>query len=142
MDWNRIAPQDVRDDVDNLLRDAVNAVAQVLEEADSFAPFMLVVEHSGRKVMRMPERPNASIDEQTHIEALQAVDDRTTLRARVSVFDVTVSTPFTGAAIKATVEHCTGLAIDVLVPYQVTADEVRIDLEAANRALGPRKLWP
>ncbi|MEV0342950.1 hypothetical protein AB0H49_28390 [Nocardia sp. NPDC050713] len=141
MDWRAATPQDVQDDFDSLLRDGVNAVARALGNADSFTPFMLVIDRSGRKGIRMSEHRPGSADEQTLTAALQVGTDRAELRARATVFDVTVSVPFAGAAIKAVLEHSSGLAIDVLVPYSATAEQVQIDLNAADAAVGTRRLW-
>ncbi|MFC9892504.1 hypothetical protein ACFVMC_02305 [Nocardia sp. NPDC127579] len=54
---------------------------------------------------------------------------------------MTVSKPFTGTAIKTVLEHRAGWALDVLVPYLVSRDEIRIDLDAADGAVGIRRLW-
>lgn len=131
----------MQDDVDDLLRDSVNAVAQALGDDDSFAPFMLVIDRRGHKEMRMFESRSGSDDERRLIAAMEAAGDRKTLRARATVVDVTVSAPFTGTAIKVALEHSSGLAIDVLVPYTATPDEVRIGLDSADAAIGTRKLW-
>lgn len=131
----------MQDDVDHLLRDSVNAVARALGDDDSFAPFMLVIDRHGRKTMRMsPDRADTA-DERLLTAVLEVPGDRRALRARATVFDVTVSAPFVGTAVKVAVEHSGGVAIDILVPYTVTADEVRIDLDSAAAAVGARKLW-
>lgn len=44
-------------------------------------------------------------------------------------------------AVKVALEHSTGTAIDILVPYTAAADEVRIELDSADAAIGARKLW-
>ncbi|MEV6273998.1 hypothetical protein [Nocardia sp. NPDC051832] len=141
MDWRATAPQEVQQDFDMLLRDAVDAVAQILAEADSFAPLMLVIDQSGRKGMRSSQPRDLGTDEQAIIDRLQIGGDRIALRARASVFDVTVSAPFAGSAIKTVLEHRAGWAVDVLVPYLVSPAEIRIDLDAANGAVGTRRLW-
>jgi len=141
LDWRTTAPQEVQNDFDTLLRDAVDAVAKALTTTDSFSPLMLVIDQSGRKGLRMSQPRHSSADEQTIIDGLQLAGDRIALRARTSVFDVTVTAPFSGTAIKAVLEHRTGWAVDVLVPYLVNPNEVRIDLDAASGAVATRRLW-
>ncbi|MFD6155341.1 hypothetical protein ACFWF7_13120 [Nocardia sp. NPDC060256] len=141
MDWRAQAPPQVQDDYDTLLRDGVDAAAQILAESDSFAPFMLVIDQTGRKTLRRLAQPRADGGEQTATSAMETGADRSTLRARATVFDVTVSAPFTGSAIKTVLEHRDGPAVDVLVPYTATPDELRIDFNAADGAVGTGRLW-
>ncbi|WP_405159910.1 hypothetical protein OG203_26055 [Nocardia sp. NBC_01499] len=141
MDWRTQAPPQVRDDYDMLLRDGVDAAAKILAESDSFAPFMLVIERTGRKSFRELAQARANGSEQTVTGALEIGTDRGILRARATVFDVTVSAPFTGSAIKAVLEHRDGPAVDVLVPYTATPDDLRIDFNAADGAVGTPQLW-
>ncbi|GAA5064085.1 hypothetical protein [Nocardia callitridis] len=141
MDWRATASQQVQDDLDGLLRDSVNAVARMLGTANSFNPFMLVIENSGGKSMRLA--PNGfGGGQESIIAALAAADDSALLRARVSVFDVTAAAPVGGDAIKVVLEHRDGVALDVLVPYSVTAESIDIDLNSANGARGAARLWP
>lgn len=102
---------------------------------------MLVVDHTDAKQLRRSARSTTSHDEQTATRALEMARDRSTLRARAVVFDVTVSAPFTGDAVKVLLEHCDGFAVDVLVPYIATAEDLRVDLDAANAAVGTQALW-
>ncbi|MEU7139687.1 hypothetical protein ABZ942_09595 [Nocardia sp. NPDC046473] len=141
MDWRAQAPPQVQDDYDMLLRDGVDAAAQILAESDSFAPFMLVIDQTGRKTLRRLAQPRVHGGEQTATSAMETGTDRSTLRARATVFDVTVSAPFAGSAIKAVLEHRDGPAVDVLVPYTATPDELRIDFTAADGAVGTGRLW-
>ncbi|MET8878376.1 hypothetical protein [Nocardia sp. NPDC004604] len=141
MDWRTQAPPHVQDDYDTLLRDGVDAAAHILAESESFAPFMLVIDSAGRKSMRRYTQQRGNGGEQTATSAMEIGADRTTLRARATVFDVTVSAPFTGSAIKAVLEHRDGPAVDVLVPYTATPDQLQIDFNAADGAVGTARLW-
>ncbi|MFD4458469.1 hypothetical protein [Nocardia sp. NPDC058480] len=141
MDWRTVAPQHVQDDYDTLLRDGVEAAAQVLAEAESFQPFMLVIDRAGRKGMRRFAGQSVIGEEHAVTATIELPGDRVTLRARVIVFDVTVSAPFFGTAVKALLEHREGPAIDVLVPYVATRDDLRIDFTRADGAVGVSRLW-
>lgn len=71
----------------------------------------------------------------------RASTDRATLPERITVIDVTVSAPFHGDAIKAMFEHGSGLAIDMLVPYTVSSNNLEINLDAMDAVTGTRRLW-
>ncbi|MCP2276190.1 hypothetical protein [Nocardia amikacinitolerans] len=142
MGWRSTASQQAQNDLDTLLRDSVTAVARTFETADSFDPFMLVVDIDGNTAIRkLPPGNPATRTEQQFITAVQLANDRERLRARVAVFDVTATAPITGDAIKALLEHREGIAIDVLVPYAITSDSLDIRLAAANAAVGTPRLW-
>ncbi|MFF0532796.1 hypothetical protein ACFYT3_31035 [Nocardia amikacinitolerans] len=140
MDWRSTASRQAQNDLDTLLRDSVNAVARTFETADSFDPFMLVIDLDGHTAIRKTP-PGATRTEQQFLTAVQLPTDRERLRARVAVFDVTATAPITGDAIKALLEHREGIAIDVLVPYTITPDSLDIRLTAANAAVATPRLW-
>jgi len=140
MEWNIDAPQNVVDDLDTLFRDAVDAAANTLADSAAFTPFMLVIDRPGGKAMRASGR-SAGTDELTITRMLQRDGDNAALRARVTVFDVTVSAPFRGDATEVAFEHSTGLAVDLLVPYTVTSDSLEINLDGTDAVTGIGRLW-
>ncbi|MGW4365675.1 hypothetical protein ACWEKT_08520 [Nocardia takedensis] len=141
MDWRTETTAQVRADYDALLRDAVDAAAEMLSESDSFVPFMLVLERDGGKRLRRTGGSRVSRDESAATRALESARDRADLRARAVVLDVTVSAPFVGDAVKVVLEHRDGIPIVVLVPYTATVEDLQVDLGAAHAAVGSKVLW-
>ncbi|WP_328439671.1 hypothetical protein [Nocardia puris] len=141
MDWRSTASQQAQHDLDTLLRDAVNAAARTFESADTFDPFMLVIDLKGNTTIRSLPPGGPARTEQQFLTDVQLPADRQQLRARAAVFDVTATAPITGDAIKAILEHRDGVVIDVLVPYTLTPERLDIRLNAANAAVGTPRLW-
>ncbi|MFI6218869.1 hypothetical protein ACIBCD_43250 [Nocardia brasiliensis] len=104
-------------------------------------PFMLVISTGGHRAMRqIPPQP-VDATEETIRASLQHADDGTELRARATVFDVETTAPIRGSALKVTLEHREGQAIDLLVPYRLDDTSLDIDVQRANSAAGERRLW-
>ncbi|MFB8280411.1 hypothetical protein [Nocardia colli] len=49
--------------------------------------------------------------------------------------------PVRGDAIKVTLEHREGQAIDIVVPYRLADDTLDIDLDRADATTAGRRLW-
>ncbi|RMI28720.1 hypothetical protein [Nocardia stercoris] len=139
MDWRSTASRRAQDDLDNLLRDSLTLAGESLGATRSFAPFMLVIGVDGSKQLRRFEAEGA--DENTIRDTLTMDRDPRELRARATVYDVTARQPFPGDAIKVAAEHVEGVAIDLLVPYVVDQESVRIDMNSAYAAVAPARLW-
>ncbi|MDO3070510.1 Uncharacterised protein [Mycobacteroides abscessus subsp. bolletii] len=141
MQWRSTASPQVQSDLDMLYTDSISLVAEDLGHSDTFGPLMLVVERGGGKALRRTAGVQTPLRESEIVKQLEAPGDAETLRARATVLDVTVKEPFTGDAIKIKLEHAEGVAIDILVPYRVTAEGKSIDVNAQNAAVAERLLW-
>lgn len=142
MDWRTEASQQAQDDLDALLQDSIAMAAELLSDIGSFAPFMLTVDHHSGKSLRRLQATEGQADQAQISANLTLADDAAQLRARATVCDVTAHGPISGDAIQVAVEHREGIAIDLLVPYLIDTDTVRIDMNSANAAVGVRLLWP
>ncbi|MET9210503.1 MULTISPECIES: hypothetical protein [unclassified Nocardia] len=139
MNWRSAASQRDQDDLDNLLHDSIGVAGEMLGGAAGFAPFMLVIGTDGERAMR--RLGGAFSGEDSILDSLTFDDDRRDLRARATVYAVTVRQPFVGDAIKVAAEHAGGIAIDILVPYAMDDESVNIDMNGANATRGVRRLW-
>ncbi|MFI6170638.1 hypothetical protein ACIBCN_27905 [Nocardia sp. NPDC051052] len=141
MDWRDSASPQTRDDLDTLFEASISAAADTLGESGSFAPFMLVIDRGGARALRALGEPGAATTEDAIRARLELPDDGTELRSRATVFAVNALTPVRGDAIKVTLEHREGQAIDIVVPYRVSEDALDIDMERAHATAVGRRLW-
>jgi hypothetical protein len=140
MQWRNTTSPGAQNDLDMLVHDGLGTASEALRVRDCFAPFMLTVGIDGDKSMRRLD-DSGRMDEHAIRSALTIDGDVGQLRARATVYAVTVREPFVGDAIKVAAEHREGISIDLLVPYTVTDDAIEIDMNAANAAMGSRHLW-
>jgi hypothetical protein len=140
MDWRSTTSQAAQTDLDQLLDDSIQAAAEGLAH-QNLAPFMLVVAADGSRGLRALGSPMTAPSIEAIAAALQQDDDASTLRARVTVADVTASAPITGDAINARLEHKEGVVIDILVPYRTTSAGITIDTGAMTAATAEALLW-
>ncbi|WP_225728353.1 MULTISPECIES: hypothetical protein [unclassified Nocardia] len=141
MDWRESASQQARDDLDTLLEDSIRAAAEILGGRGTFAPFMLAIDLTGARAMRALGEPGTATTEDAIRARLERPGDGAQLRARATVFDVDAVTPVRGDAIKVTLEHREGQAIDIVVPYRLADQTLEVDMDRANAATVGRRLW-
>ncbi len=141
MDWRDSASRQAQSDLDSLFNDSIDAAADALGRQGMLAPFMLVIGTGGHRAMRQTPQQPAGATEETIVDSLQHADDGAELRARATVFDVATAAPVRGSALKITLEHREGQAIDLLVPYRLDDTTLDIDVQQANAAAGERRLW-
>ncbi|MFC9437697.1 hypothetical protein [Nocardia sp. NPDC057030] len=141
MDWRDSASPQARDDLDTLFEASIGAAADTLGEYGSFAPFMLVIDGTGARVLRALGEPGAATTEDAIRARLELPGDGAELRARATVFAVDAAAPVRGKAIKVALEHREGQAIDIIVPYRLADDTLDIDVNRANAATAGRRLW-
>lgn len=140
MNWRDSASPLAQNDLDSLFADSINAAGETLRDAAAFDPFMLVIGIDGQRGRRQLAA-RGSFDEASIDDALKQKSDGAQLRARATIFDVTVREPIQGDAIKVKLEHREGVAIDIVVPYSIADDAVAVDVQSLNAATASPRLW-
>lgn len=141
VNWRSTTHPEVVEDVDSLTEDGVEAAADFLSRHGSFTPFMLTIAIDGERELRHLGVQPPTPDAHGMVRALTLSGDVDRLRARACVLDVVVGEPFTGDAIEIKLEHRAGFCSDLLVPYQLSDEELAINMEQANAATGTPALW-
>src|SRR5580704_7378064 len=120
--WRDDASDEVQDDFDRLAEVTVGAARNFLDQAGDFIPFPMVIKADGELALIGLEQPVTPtvpdvLEVSKGIETLFR-DRRDSIRALAIGSDVQVPEEATDA-IEVRLEHRDGLAVTVIVPYQI-----------------------
>jgi hypothetical protein len=142
--WREGASEEVQDDFDRLAEVTIAAARNFLDEAGDFIPFPMVIKADGELALIGLEQPVTPTVPDV-IEVTKGIvelfrDRRDSIRALAVGSDVQVPSEATDA-IEVRLEHRDGLAITLLVPYQIDSlDDTYIYDEPRVQA-GDRLIW-
>ncbi|HEY5231110.1 MAG TPA: hypothetical protein VIJ11_09510 [Galbitalea sp.] len=142
--WREGASDEVQDDFDRLAEVTIAAARNFLDEAGDFIPFPMVIKADGELVLIGLEQPVVpSIpDSQNVLNGIVQLfrDRRDSIRALAIGSDVQVPSEATDA-IEVRLEHRDGLAITVLVPYQIDSLDDTYLYDEPRVQQGDRQIW-
>ncbi|MCA2210300.1 hypothetical protein [Nocardia rosealba] len=128
----------MQDDVDDLFADCVDFAQSELRQHRSFSPFAFVINDAGQRAARTTD--SVSTSKNAIHDALTFGRDAGELRAFAVAMDVDI--PASGEdAIEVHIEHRSGIAIELLVPYASSTDGIALDLTRISAAQGQRRIW-
>jgi len=145
MSWRDSASQGCQDDLDELLNQALPFAQQSLAKSGEFYPYAFSMNLAGEIRMASAyegsEHPKSTDLLQMLYEGLRA--EAADLRGVAVVSDVRIKNP-DGDAIRLEVEHREGIAIGVLLPYQVRKKLFGREVTYGEMRGSPaeRRIWP
>jgi len=141
--WRETTPRPVQDDLDRLVRVAIDAAQNFLQKSGEFFPFGVTISNDGEDRLvaaglEMGERP-ASL---AVLDSLYAGVLGTRDGVRAAAFAADVHTGG-GDAIMVQVEHRDGgPALEILVRYAKKRFRNGIEYGATTAGTGQRHIWP
>jgi hypothetical protein len=142
--WREGASDEVQDDFDRLAEVTIAAARNFLDEAGDFIPFPMVIKADGELVLIGLEQPVVPSvpDSQNVLDRIVQLfrDRRDSIRALAIGSDVQVPSEATDA-IEVRLEHRDGLAITVLVPYQIDSLDDAYLYDEPRVQQGDRQIW-
>ena len=142
--WREGASDEVQDDFDRLAEVTIAAARNFLDEAGDFIPFPMVIKADGELVLIGLEQPVVPSvpDSQNVLNGIVQLfrDRRDSIRALAIGSDVQVPSEATDA-IEVRLEHRDGLAITVLVPYQIDSLDDTYLYDEPRVQQGDRQIW-
>jgi len=142
--WREGASDEVQDDFDRLAEVTIAAARNFLDENGDFIPFPMVIKADGELVLIGLEQPVVpSVPDAGNV--LKGIvqlfrDRRDSIRALAIGSDVQVPSEATDA-IEVRLEHRDGLAITLLVPYQIDSLDDRYLYDEPRVQQGDREIW-
>jgi hypothetical protein len=120
-----------RDELNDLLNDAVEVAAELLEEAGEFEPFALALRTDGEVEQLGPEEPDDASEPEQIVLVLRTKlrEAREGYRAVAVVADVTLEDEqeqAMTAAIQITMEHAAEEPVNCYVPYEFKGDALEL----------------
>lgn len=142
--WRDGASEEVQDDFDRLAEVTIAAARNFLDEAGDFIPFPMVIKADGELALIGLEQPVTPTVPDV-IEVMKGIvdlfrDRRGSIRALAVGSDVQVPSEATDA-IEVRLEHREGLAITLLVPYQIDPLDDTYLYDEARAQPGDRLIW-
>ena len=142
--WRDDASPEVQDDFDRLAETTIGAARNFLDRNGEFIPFPMVVKSDGELVLIGLDQP-ASPTAPASNEVISGIvtlfrERRDSIRALAIGADVTVPAEATDA-IEVRLEHRDGLAITLLVPYQIDSLDDSYVYDEARVQAGNRVIW-
>jgi hypothetical protein len=142
--WREGASDEVQDDFDRLAEVTIAAARNFLDEGGDFIPFPMVIKADGELVLIGLEQPVVPSvpDSQNVLNGIVQLfrDRRESIRALAIGSDVQVPSEATDA-IEVRLEHRDGLAITVLVPYQIDSLDDTYLYDEPRVQQGDRQIW-
>jgi hypothetical protein len=142
--WREHASEEVQDDFDRLAEVTIAAARNFLDLAGDFIPFPIVVKADGELALIGLEQPVTPTVPDV-LEVTKGIENlfrerRSSIRALAIGSDVQVPQEATDA-IEVRLEHRDGLAITLLVPYQIDSLDDTYIYEEARVQDGDRIIW-
>ena len=142
--WRDTASDEVQDDFDRLAEVTIAAARNFLDQNGDFIPFPMVVKSDGELALiglEQPETPTPP-DPQEVIAGIVGLfrDRRDSIRALAVGSDVEVPAEATDA-IEVRLEHRDGIAITILVPYQIDSLDDTYLYDEPRIQPGDRIIW-
>jgi hypothetical protein len=144
INWRKGASEEVQDDFDRLAEVTIAAARNFLDQGGDFIPFPMVIKSDGELALIGLEQPITPTVPDV-LEVMSGIvqlfrDRRDSIRALAVGSDVQVPSEATDA-IEVRLEHRDGLAITLIVPYQIDSlDDTYIYDEPRVQA-GDRLIW-
>jgi hypothetical protein len=142
--WREGASEEVQDDFDRLAEVTIAAARNFLDQGGDFIPFPMVIKADGELALIgleqpvTPSVPNAQNVMKGIVELFR--ERRGSIRALAIGADVQVPEEATDA-IEVRLEHRDGLAVTVLVPYQIDSLDDTYIYDEARIQDGDRQIW-
>ncbi len=143
-DWRDEASDEVQDDFDRLSEVTIAAARNFLDLGGDFIPFPMVVKADGELALIGAEQPVTPQppDPREVIDGIVGLfrDRRDSIRALAVAADVEVPTEAMDA-IEVRLEHRDGLAIKILVPYQIDSLDDSYLFDEPRFSDAERRIW-
>jgi hypothetical protein len=142
--WREGASEEVQDDFDRLAEVTIAAARNFLDQGGDFIPFPMVIKADGELALIgleqpvTPSVPNAQNVMKGIVELFR--ERRGSIRALAIGADVQVPEEATDA-IEVRLEHRDGLAVTVLVPYQIDSLDDTYIYDEPRIQDGDRQIW-
>jgi hypothetical protein len=142
--WRDGASEEVQDDFDRLAEVTIAAARNFLDQGGDFIPFPMVIKADGELALIGLEQPvTPSVPDPEHVLAGIVNlfrERRGSIRALAIGADVQVPEEATDA-IEVRLEHREGLAVTVLVPYQIDSLDDTYIYDEPRVQDGDRQIW-
>jgi hypothetical protein len=142
--WRDGASDEVQDDFDRLAEVTIAAARNFLDQGGDFIPFPMVVKADGELALiglEQPVTPSVPDPEQVLAGIVTLFRERrNSIRALAIGTDVQVPEEATDA-IEVRLEHRDGLAVTVLVPYQIDSLDDTYIYDEPRIQDGDRQIW-
>lgn len=124
-------PRGPKDEMDDLLNNAVEVAAEMLEQEGEFEPFALALRKDGEMMHLSPEEDGEELEPEQVVESLRNTlrDARDIYRAVAVVADVTLedeSEQAMTAAIQVSMEHSIEEPVNCYVPYEFKGEALEL----------------
>ncbi|HEX3680498.1 MAG TPA: hypothetical protein VHU90_12310 [Galbitalea sp.] len=143
--WRDGASDEVQDDFDRLAEVTIAAARNFLDQGGDFIPFPMVIKADGELALIGLEQPvTPSVPDPGAVLAGIVNlfrERRNSIRALAIGVDVQVPEEATDA-IEVRLEHRDGLAVTVLVPYQIDSLDDTYIYDEPRIQDGDRQIWP
>jgi hypothetical protein len=142
--WREGASEEVQDDFDRLAEVTIAAARNFLDQGGDFIPFPMVIKADGELALIgleqpvTPSVPNAQNVMKGIVELFR--ERRGSIRALAIGADVQVPEEATDA-IEVRLEHRDGLAVTVIVPYQIDSLDDTYIYDEPRIQDGDRQIW-
>ena len=122
---------DPRDELNELLNDAVEVAAELLEKDGEFEPFALALRQDGEILHLSSEEQGDDLQPEQIVESLRSTlrEARDAYRAVAVVADVTLEdddSQAVSAAIHVAMEHAAGEPVTCYVPYEFKGEALEL----------------
>jgi hypothetical protein len=144
INWRDGASDEVQDDFDRLAEVTIAAARNFLDQGGDFIPFPMVIKVDGELALIGLEQPvTPSVPDPEHVLAGIVTlfrERRGPIRALAIGADVQVPEEATDA-IEVRLEHRDGIAVTVLVPYQIDSLDDTYIYDEPRVQDGDRQIW-
>ena len=142
--WRDDASDEVQDDFDRLAEATIGAARNFLDQNGDFIPFPMVVKADGELALiglEQPVTPTIPVASEV-LDGIVTLfrDRRDSIRALAIGLDVQVPAEATDA-IEVRLEHRDGIAITLLVPYQIDSLDDTYIYDEPRLQDGDRVIW-
>jgi hypothetical protein len=142
--WRDGASEEVQDDFDRLAEVTIAAARNFLDQAGDFIPFPMVIKADGELALIGLEQPVTPTVPDV-LEVTKGIENlfrerRDSIRALAIGSDVQVPEEATDA-IEVRLEHRDGLAVTVIVPYQIDSLDDTYIYDEPRIQDGDRVIW-
>jgi hypothetical protein len=142
--WREGASEEVQDDFDRLAEVTIAAARNFLDQAGDFIPFPMVIKADGELALIGLEQPVTPTvpDVLAVTRGIETLfrERRDSIRALAIGSDVQVPAEATDA-IEVRLEHRDGLAVTVIVPYQIDSLDDTYIYDEPRAQNGDRVIW-
>jgi D-arabinose 1-dehydrogenase-like Zn-dependent alcohol dehydrogenase len=141
--WRENASQQAQDDLESLFAECMDVAFQLLSKNKAFYPFALTLSKDGKFAIAGTfngEEHPLSQDVVSELKAALTMS-RNEIKAAAIVDDVKVDRRYD--AVRASMEHCEGTAIEIIVPYEMSVIFKKVKLKTEESAAFPieKYIW-